>query len=82
MNLMSSYKIYLTKSHEVAARISRSFCSDGSMQEGIRSVNHGKVQGGNELIPAIYHNKGYSCCVVELEENGEHDAPTYELTIC
>ena len=78
---MQSYKIYLTKSSEVAARISQSFHCGGSMPEDIKCISQGLCTG-SELIPAIYHNKGYFYCVAELKEHGGHNTPTYELTVC
>ncbi len=80
---MLSYKVYLTKSSEVAKRIGLSY--SGEMRpEGIECVGHGSADG-DDRIPAIYHGKGYHYCIIELSahgENGEHYAPTYELTIC
>jgi len=76
---MPSYKIYLTKSSEVASRLVKTFdISTGD----IASVGSGKVNEGNEHVPAVYHEKGFFYCKVELKPNGEHDTPTYELTIC
>ena len=78
---MLSYKIYLTKSHEAAVRIANSF--SGNMRASdIKSVTYGKVDEDTDLVPAVYHGKGYLYCAVTLGENGENDAPVYELTIC
>ena len=75
---MKSYKIYLTKSSEVARRIAKTF----QVGDDIQRASTGKVQRDTELVPAVYHGKGYFYCAVTLAENGEHDAPAYELTIC
>jgi len=80
---MSSYKIYLTKSSEVAGRIAKSFGGENRTAD-IGTIGHGHADG-KELIPATYYGKGYFYCIVELKppgENGENYAPTYELTIC
>ena len=80
---MLSYKIYLTKSPEVAKRISLSFSGEMKTGDMVR-VGHGSADG-DDRIPAIYHGKGFHYCIVELienDENGKPYAPTYELTIC
>jgi len=78
---MQSYKIYLTKSSEVAARIAKSFSGDFKTED-IQRVSNGKVNEDNELVPAIYQGKGFFYCTVELSANGENSVPTYDLTIC
>ena len=78
---MPSYKIFLTKSSEVARRIQASFSGDFATED-ITRTSQGKVNEDSELIPAIYHNKGFFYCTVELAPFGENDTPTYELTIC
>lgn len=79
---MLSYKVYLAKSSEAVKRIEHSFTVTGELNtDDILRVYHGEADG-DERIPAIYYGKGYSCCVVELSENGENDAPEYELIIC
>ncbi|MCL2563057.1 MAG: hypothetical protein FWE08_03365 [Oscillospiraceae bacterium] len=75
---MKSYKVYLTKSSEVASRIKSSFQIGGEIQ----SLSSGKVNENTDLVPTVYHDKGFYYCTVTLNENGEHDAPTYELIIC
>lgn len=76
---MSSYKIYLTKSSEVASLIARARSGDLKTEDVI-SISHGSVNT-DEKIPAIYHDKGYFYCIVELENNSRHSM-TYELIIC
>lgn len=76
---MTSYKIYLTKSFEVAGRIAKTFTVGA--ESGIKRVCHGKLSQDNR-IPAVYNDKGYFYCVVELNEYGENDSPEYSLTIC
>ena len=75
---MNSYKVYLTRSSEVARRIAKSF--DINVAD-ILSVSHGMAHEDNELIPAIYGGKGYFYCIVTLAPV-ESEAPTYELTVC
>jgi len=76
---MNSYKIYLTRSSEVAQRISKSF----TVGDDIEAIEHGTVNEDTPQIPAMY--QGFCYCLVTLSgkgANGEHYAPTYELTIC
>ncbi|MCF8017863.1 MAG: hypothetical protein K9L62_00560 [Vallitaleaceae bacterium] len=76
---MSSYKIYLTKSSEVAGLIARA--RGGELKtDDVISISHGHVNT-NEKIPAIYHEKDYFYCIVELNNNSR-DRMTYELIIC
>ena len=82
---MKSYKIYLTESPEAAAHMADSFTSGERKMADIDSVTHGKVDAGNELIPAIYHDQGFFYCAVELSEcneDGKQYAPEYELIFC
>ena len=75
---MNSYKIYLTKSMEAARRLATTFV----VGDDIQNVSSGMVEEDTIQIPEIYHGRGYFYCLVELAENGEHDSPTYDLTIC
>lgn len=75
---MSSYKIYLTKSSEVAGLIARARSGDLKTEDVI-SISHGSVNTSDK-IPAIYHDQGYFYCIVELKSNG-YDRQTYELII-
>jgi len=82
---MNSYKIYLTKSSEVAGRIAKSFTKDGNWPSDIETISQGMVNENTDAVPAIYREQGYHHCTVTLKEagaNGEKYAPTYELTIC
>ncbi len=74
---MKSYKIYLTRSSEVAARIAKTFMPG----DDIEKTEHGMVNEDNAYVPTIYHGKGYFYCIVTLKEH-ETEAPTFELTIC
>ena len=81
---MKSYKIYLTTSSEVAARLSKSFLGEFGSSE-IQKVEYGEVKENTTFVPAIYHNCDFYYCMVELAEVSEHGkvyAPTYDLTIC
>jgi len=77
---MKSYRVFLTKSHEAAKRIAKSFSGEGHTDD-IESVEHGKAVD-DARIPVIYHGKSYFYTIVTMQENGENDAPEYELTIC
>lgn len=77
---MSSYKIYLTKSSEVA-RLLAQVRSGELKTEDIISISTGAV-GNDERIPAIYHGKGYYFCVVELKSGNYPSDLDYELIIC
>ena len=81
---MISYKIYLTTSSEVAARLSKSFSGEFGSSD-IQKVKHGKVDENTSFVPAIYHNLDFFYCSAELAEisdSGKIYAPTYDLTIC
>ncbi len=78
---MNSYKVYLMKSSGVAARLAKSYSGEQSTPD-IVSISHGMVTETTVAVPAIYRDMGYHYCIVTLAENGEHDAPEYELTVC
>lgn len=76
---MSSYKIFLTKSSQAAYAIAHGFgCDMAQSVNGVKGVQCGSADG-KDLIPAIYHNKGYFYCAAEFEES---DTPKYELIVC
>lgn len=76
---MSSYKIYLTKSSEVAHLLARA--RSELKTEDLISVSTGAASN-DARIPAIYHNQRYFFCAVEFESKDYIDAPSYELIIC
>ncbi|HCS73038.1 MAG TPA: hypothetical protein DIW17_04095 [Clostridiales bacterium] len=76
---MSSYKIYLTKSSEVAQLIARA--RREIKTEDLLGVSTGAACS-DERIPAIYHGQRYFYCAVEYENKDYIDAPAYELIIC
>ena len=72
---MKAYKIYLTKSSEVAGLLADGYMWEMKRSDSrITSVGHGSADG-KEIVPAIYYDKKYFCCVVEREA----DTPSYEL---
>jgi hypothetical protein len=76
-----SIKIYLTKSSEVAHVIARGYgCDLQNKVNGIERVQHGAADG-KEIIPVIYHNKGYFYCAVEYEGLNDSQNQKYELII-
>lgn len=77
---MSSYKIYLTKSSEVARLLARVHSGD-LKTEDVVEVSTGAVDH-DARIPAIYHDKKYFFCAVELKSGNYLDDSAYELIIC
>lgn len=76
---MSSYKIYLTKSSEVAHLLARA--RRELKTEDLIGVSTGAACN-DARIPAIYHGQRYFYCAVEYESKDYIDAPAYELIIC
>ena len=77
---MIGYKIYLTKSKEVAELLSKGCVAKMAHAEEtdgrkITSVHQGYVTD-NEHIPAIYHNDGW---FYTAEYYGNLDHPMYEI---
>ena len=81
---MSSYKIYLTRSNEVAYSISRGYLHEKYLD---RDEKQEKISVGSGMvhkdcrIPEIYHDKGYFYCIVEYKNGDGWDNPKYELII-
>ena len=73
----SSYKIFITKSHEAAILISNGLSAEAS-RNGFIPTGFGAVNQDCR-IPALYHDKGYFYAYAEYPGN---DNPKYELTIC
>ena len=72
---MKAYKIYLTKSYEVAALLADRYLLEmKESNSSITRVAHGMVNGADE-IPAIFHDREYCCCIVERKA----DEPSYTL---
>lgn len=70
---MKSYKIYLTKSREVAGLLQSHFAREMN-RDRIFRVASGPVKGKEE-IPEIYHEDGLYYCLVERDS--DHDS--YEI---
>lgn len=62
---MSRYKIYLTRSNEVALLIKDALAK--KIGDNIISVSQGPA-GEQSYIPAIYQNKGYFYAMVEYAD--------------
>lgn len=72
---MKSYKIYLTKSREVAGLLQSHFAKEmNNERDRILRVASGPVKGKEE-IPEIYHEDGLYYCLVE-RDNGRD---SYEI---
>lgn len=64
---MKSYKIYLTKSREVADLLQSHFAKEmNNERDRILRVAAGPVKGKEE-IPEIYHEDGLYYCLVERD---------------
>lgn len=68
-----SYKVYLTRSREVAALI---YDTHRLGEDEVIGTSYGSAEG-QEAIPPIYSGKGYYYCVVTRRA----DVPSYELII-
>ena len=69
---MTGYKIYLTKSSEVAYLLAKAHQVG---EDGVTRVSYGPAYESN-IIPAIYQDQGYYYCIVEQDRP---DRPGYEL---
>lgn len=74
---MKGYKIYLTRSREVAELIYHAISDEVDKDNGdISSARVGCAYGIDpELLPGMYRTTGYSYCLVEYDL--EH--PKYEI---
>ena len=71
-----SYKIFLTKSIEVASQLSE--LNSSKVGSGkLKSVRLGVVNQMKEYVPEIYHDKGYFCCILMYES----EKPSYSIII-
>lgn len=78
-NNMSSWKIFLTKSPEVA-RLIASTSKEQYRKKDVFGVSCGPVDHDCR-IPEIYHDKGYHFCAVEYKNGEDWGNPAYELVI-
>lgn len=79
---MTSYKVFITKSSEAAYAIAHGYgCDMSSKMNGVFGVSCGAADG-KEIIPGIYHGKGYFYCAAELENMDDSESQKYELIIC
>ena len=76
---MNSYAIYLTKSEAIANRIAMSYKGSDFVMTDVDEVFVGRADG-DARIPAMYHEKGYYCCIIAFKERS-NETPEYELTI-
>lgn len=78
---MSSYKVFLSKSNEAVYAIAHGFgCDMTGKVNSVKSVKCGMADD-KELIPAMYHGKGYFYAAAEFETEKDK-APKYELIMC
>ena len=71
---MVGYKIYLTRSHEVALLLSeanRVYLG----KDNLYSTSSGSVNRDCR-VPSLYHDKGYFYCILEYRDL---ETPKYEL---
>lgn len=73
---MTGYKIFLTRSAEIASQLSE-FNSSKIGSEGLDGVKFGPVDQMKEYFPEIYHNIGLFCCILTYES----DKPSYNIII-
>lgn len=72
---MVGYKIYLTKSNEVARLISEAMLNKIGEVENLHSTSSGAV-GQDCRVPRLYHDKGYFCCILEYRDL---ETPKHEI---
>jgi hypothetical protein len=73
---MVGYKIYLTRSHEVALLLSDANRARAKMdRENLYSTSSGMVCQDCR-VPSLYHDKGYFYCILEYRDL---ETPKYEL---
>lgn len=72
---MKKYRVYLTKSAEVAALISRAYVL---REDNVCTISHGAVDINN-AIPDIYKGKGYFQRTITYNESAP--VKDYELII-
>ena len=73
---MKKYRVYLTKSPEVASLIAKAYKLG---EDHVIGISHGAIITSDDEIPVIYKGKGYYQCTITYSE----DAPVkdYELII-
>ena len=80
---MTSYKIFLTKSMEVAAQLAEfnsSKVGSENPKAGLGNLKHvrlGVVNQMKEYVPEIYHDQSYFCCILMYES----EKPSYNIII-
>ena len=72
--MMKAYKIYMTKSSEVARLLGEAH-KDKLGKDGVTSVGTGEANEKCAFIPQIYHGSEYFYCAVVRES----DRPDFEL---
>lgn len=72
---MTGYKIYLTKSREVALLISEASGAKMGKEENLCGTSSGMVHQDCR-VPSLYHDKGYFYCILEYRDL---EAPKYEI---
>lgn len=83
---MNSYKIYLTKSAELARLISRGlreetpWCKKGGTAISVSNSNG--AADSNECIPELFYGQGYCYAMIEYRNGPDDSCPEYSLVIC
>ncbi len=71
---MTGYKIFFTKSAEICDLLAEAHRSKFN-QDGLYRIRHGMASLCKDVIPEIYHDTDYYCCILAYET--EH--PYYEI---
>lgn len=73
--MVESYKIYLTKRHDVALLIAKAH-NIGS--DDVSRVSYGAIFDDDDVIPSMYKRCGYAHCTI-VRSTPDCKAPTYEV---
>ena len=78
----SSYRIYLTKSSEVAHLLSGVWSGRNELNTNQKSISRSAGPVNKDCrIPEIFHEQGYFYCIVEYKNGEDWRAPEYELVM-
>jgi hypothetical protein len=79
---MESVEVYLTKSGTVANLIYCG-CNRDIGTGGVERVTCGRIdsEDGKQLVPAVFHGKGYFFCAVFTEHTDGTKAQRYEIIV-
>lgn len=79
----TSYKIYLTKTYDVAMLIATGLreTQPGVAGSETITISCSRVDG-TDFIPAIYHGKGLFYAAIKYRNGENFDRPVYEVILC